>query len=106
MMSTCRGSDAFSGTSSKSPLRRLLMSDLFKRLKPRERSGSKPRCHRLTHGAATQVSARLTALAGPFGRVLPPDHWMPQGFDDLEEAQLDKAPRLLDIRVGKQLRVW
>jgi len=31
---------------------------------------------------------------------------MPQGFKDLEEAQLDKAPRLINATLGRQLRVW
>lgn len=63
------------------------MSDLLRRLKAKERRGSKPRCHLLTNGAADQVAARLTVFAAPFGRVSPGDHWMPQGFDDVEEAQ-------------------
>ncbi len=31
---------------------------------------------------------------------------MPQGFDDLEEAELDRAPRLIDAKIGKRLRDW
>lgn len=82
------------------------MSDLLQRLKPKERRGSKPRCHLLTNGSADQVAARLTELATPFGHVSPYDHWMPQGFDDLEEAQLHKVPRLINAEIGKGLREW
>jgi len=37
------------------------MSDLLKSLRPKERRGSKPRCHLLTHGSPDVVSARLTS---------------------------------------------
>ncbi len=82
------------------------MSDLLQRLKPKERRGSKPRCHLLTHGSADEVAARLTSLATPFARVSAGDRWMPQGFDEPEEAQLHRAPRLLDPEIGAQLGAW
>ena len=82
------------------------MSDLLERLKPRERRGSKPRCHLLTHGSADDVAIRLTSLAAPLARVSPDDRWMPQGFDEPEEAQLHRAPRLLEPRIGTQLGEW
>jgi hypothetical protein len=82
------------------------MDDLLQRLKPKERRGSKPRCHWLTHGSADQVSTRLTALVAPFGNVSSGGCWMPQGFDHLEEAELDRAPRLIDPRIGRELREW
>jgi hypothetical protein len=82
------------------------MTGFLQRLKPRERRGSKPRCHMLTEGAADAVAARLTALGAPFLTVGPSDHWMPQGFFDLEEAQLDKAPRLLTPAVSARLGEW
>ena len=82
------------------------MSELLQRLKPRERRGSKPRCHLLTHGSADEVAARLTSLAAPFARVSAGDRWMPQGFDEPEEAQLHRAPRLLDPEIGTQLGEW
>ena len=82
------------------------MSDLLQRLNRRERRGSKPRCHLLTHGLADEVAARLTSLAAPFARVSADDRWMPQGFDKPEEAQLNRAPRLLDHEVGAQLGAW
>ena len=82
------------------------MSDLLQRLKPKERRGSKPRCHFLTHGSPEQIADNLNQLLAPFGSVSPADRWMPHGFDDVEEAQLHKAPGLLDARIGKQLREW
>ena len=77
-----------------------LMTDLLRRLKWKERRGSKPRCHLLTSGSLDEVAARLTALSAPFGHVSPAERWMPQGFDSLGEAQLDKALRLVDAVVG------
>ncbi len=82
------------------------MSDLLQRLKPKERRGSKPRCHFLIHGSADEVAARLTALAAPFARVSAGDRWMPQGFDQLGEAQLHKAPRLLEPGIRAELSAW
>ena len=82
------------------------MSDLLLRLKSRERRGSKPRCHLLTHGSADEVAVRLTSLVAPFAHVSTGDRWMPQGFDEREEAQLHKAPRLLDPVIGTQLGEW
>ncbi len=82
------------------------MSDLLLRLKPKERRGSKPRCHLLTHGSADEVAARLTSLATSFARVSAGDRWMPQGFDEPEEAELNRAPRLLDPGIGAQLGAW
>lgn len=82
------------------------MNDLLLALKAKERRGSKPRCHLLTHGSPGDVAARLTALAGPFASVAGSDRWMPQGFTDLEEAQLHKAPRLLPLVISARLREW
>jgi hypothetical protein len=75
-------------------------------LKPKWRRGSKPRYHFLTHGSAEEVAERLTALIAPFGNVRPTDNWMPQGFDDLDEAPLHNAPRLLPADVSQQLLSW
>ena len=58
-----------------------------KKLKPK---GSKPRCNWLTHGTPEQVASRLTKLVEPYGTVLVKDHWMPEGFCQIEEAELDK----------------
>ena len=76
------------------------------RLARNQRRGSKPRCHLLTHGSKEQVAARLTALIAPWGQVRPSDAWKPEGFDNLEEAQLHKAPRLLEDGVSQQLQSW
>jgi hypothetical protein len=82
------------------------MDDPIQRLKASERRGSKPRCHLMTTGSRESVAHRLTALIEPFGEVSAQDRWMPQGFDNVQEAQLDKAPCLLDPKFGKQLRDW
>lgn len=82
------------------------MNDLLQRLKPKERRGSKPRCHFLTHGSPGQVAENLTQFISPFGSVSPGDRWMPRGFDNIEEAQLDSVPGLLDAKTAAQLREW
>jgi hypothetical protein len=46
------------------------MSELLKRLGSKERRGSKPRCHWLTHGPAEAVASRLTASRSPLGKRL------------------------------------
>jgi len=51
------------------------MSDLVKRLCPKEQRASKPRRHLLTHGPRDLVAERLSALAAPFATVFPYDHW-------------------------------
>lgn len=82
------------------------MSSLLERLKPKERRGSKPRCHLLTHGSPDAVAARLTALAVPHASVSASDFWMPQGFDDTDEATLPEAERLLPVDVRSGLKRW
>ena len=82
------------------------MSILLERLKPKERRGSKPRCHLLTHGAPDAVAARLTALVAPFASVAPSDRWMPQGFEQTIEATLPEAERLLTADVRLELQRW
>lgn len=82
------------------------VSDMLNSLDPKGRRGSKLRCHLLTHGTPAEVAPRLDELAGRFAAVTPDDRWMPQGFDELEEAQLDRAPRLLDPELGSELRRW
>lgn len=83
-----------------------MTSDLMRKLSPKERRGSKPRCHILTHGIQSEVAARLTELTAPFGIVSSNDAWMPDGFGALEEAQLHRAPRLLDDARREQLKSW
>ncbi|MFH1372369.1 MAG: hypothetical protein ABII79_01020 [bacterium] len=83
------------------------MNNLLQSLKPNNRTGSKPRCHLLTHGTAEQVAERLTGLIAPWGLVAATDKWMPQGFDVVEEAQLHNAQRLLDEEpYGQALKSW
>jgi len=80
--------------------------ELLALLKPKQRRGSRPRCHLLTHGAPEEVAARLTGLVAPFGRVRSEDRWLPRGFDDLEEAKLGKTPGFLPEQVGEAVTDW
>ena len=82
------------------------MDSLLEKLKPKARTGSKPRCHWLTHGAPGQVASRLNALAEPRGSVTADDHWVPEGFCRIKEAQLDKAAKLLPKQDRDELRSW
>jgi hypothetical protein len=82
------------------------MNPLLARLGPKERRGSKPRCHWLTHGAPAAVAERLNALASPWATVCPTDRWMPEGFEVTQEAELPKASRLLDIDLRRRLSQW
>lgn len=82
------------------------MTDLLQKLGPKQRKGSKARCHLLTHGTPDQIAKRLTNLIEPYGSVSTTDKWMPRGFDDLEEAQLHKADRLLEVNLQYQLKSW
>ncbi len=82
------------------------MKDLLLCLKPKQRKGSKPRCHWLTHGTRKQVAKRLTKLTSPWGTVSANDHWMPEGFCDIEEAQLHKATKLLPQEHCDKLTKW
>jgi hypothetical protein len=67
------------------------MSILLERLKRNQQRGSKPRCHLLTHGSPDAVAAKLTALVAPFASVAQSDCWMPQGFENTDEATLPEA---------------
>ena len=83
------------------------MNTLLQILKPNQKTGSKPRCHLLTHGTPEQVAERLTKLISPWGSVAKTDNWMPQGFDVVKEAQLHNAERLLDVnQYGQVLKSW
>ena len=82
------------------------MNDLLNKLNPRDRKGSKPRCHWLTHGAREEVANRLTRLIEPYGTVSANDRWMPEGFGRIEEARLDRAPELLPKKDRDTLRDW
>ena len=83
------------------------VNDLLIKLKRRkDRKGSKPRCHWLTHGLREQVANRLTELVEPWGTVSGEDQWMPEGFCRTEEARLDNASRLLTEKECVGLREW
>ena len=45
-------------------------------------------------------------LAEPWGSVSAGDYWMPKGFDQVEEAQLHQAPRLLRPQDCEVLGDW
>ena len=81
------------------------MDSLLEKLRRDRRKGSTSRCHWLTHGSPGQVASRLNALAEP-GCVSADDHWMPEGFDHVEEAQLHQAPRLLPRQDCEALGDW
>jgi hypothetical protein len=83
------------------------MNSLLSRLSSRAQKGSKPRCHLLTHGDRSTIAKSLTKLIEPFGIISVYDQWMPQGFDDVEEAQLHNAPSLLPLKdFGQVLSSW
>ncbi|SRR5713101_1896848 len=82
------------------------MTNLLELLKPKERRGSKPRCHLLTHEAPDAVATRLTELVAPFASVAPSDRWMPQGFEDTDEATLPEAERMSPSNVRCELKRW
>ena len=82
---------------------------LLQRLPGNQQRGSKPRCHFLTHGSREQVASRLTGLINPWGIVVPDDKWMPEGFEMMTEAQLDKDQAACLISEEKHrmaLRDW
>lgn len=67
----------------------------FPKLKRNQQRGSKPRCHLLTSGTREEVARRLTSLIEPWGEVRVASSWMPNGFEDCEEAQLHRAERII-----------
>ncbi len=82
------------------------MKDLLLCLKPKQRKGSNPRCHWLTHGTRKQVAKRLTKLTSPWGIVSENDYWMPEGFCDIKEVQLHTATGLLPCKIRDKLDDW
>lgn len=83
------------------------MCDLLHLLPEDAQRGSKPRCHSLTHGPRDEVAARLTGRIQPYGTVRAENHWMPEGFDSTEEAQLHRASTLIKSEEQrKALRSW
>lgn len=81
------------------------MNNLLAKLGRNEQRGSKPRCHYLTHGSRRDVAARLTSLAAPFAAVSPDDCWMPDGFNEVREAQLHKG-NLVEKAARDTLSTW
>jgi hypothetical protein len=82
------------------------MTNLLEKLQENQGRGSKPRCHWLTHGESDQVAARLAKLIESWGEVSKQDHWMPEGFNQTEEAELHKAEQLLAKDERDQIRAW
>jgi hypothetical protein len=72
-------------------------------LRANQRRGSKPRCHVLTHGSRDDVAKRLNLLMEPWGHVSPDtDHWMPEGFVAVDEAQLGTSTLLIPSEKQRQ----
>ena len=79
----------------------------FPQLKEKQQTGSKVRCHLLTHGTKAEVAHRLTRLIEPFGEVLAADSWMPEGFAQCDEAQLHTSERIItDPKLRTSLLSW
>ncbi len=74
------------------------MSDELLKLTVKARKGSKPRCHWLTHGDRELVARRLSELVGSRGSVTKEDRWLPIGFENIDEPQLDKSELVLPCR--------
>jgi len=79
---------------------------LFPRLNRKEQRGSKPRCHLLTRGSDQDVAERLTGIVAPFATVSASDHWMPSGFDSVQECQLHRRSSVLDSDLCGKLAAW
>jgi len=83
------------------------MNNLLQKLESKQRTGSKARCHLLTHGSPEVIAERLTKMTAARGFVAATDCWMPLGFDDVNEAQLHNAPRLRVVNPHSQaLNSW
>ncbi|PLX92377.1 MAG: hypothetical protein C0621_09610 [Desulfuromonas sp.] len=70
--------------------REMMDMGLMSKLPIKARKGSKPRCHLLCHGEKEIVAKKLSELIRPHGEISADDIWLPQGFNDIEEAQLGK----------------
>ena len=82
------------------------MTELLAQLRRNQQRGSKPRCHGLTHGDSARRAATLTGLIAPWGEVGSDDVCVPDGFNDVREAQLHTAVRLLTDGVRSALASW
>ncbi len=78
----------------------------FPELGKRSQRGSKPRCHLFTDGSRAEVAARLTTLVKPYGSVSSNHHWIPAGFDDVDEMQLHKPNALIPYETSRKLKKW
>lgn len=72
----------------------------------RARRGSKPRCHLLTDVSRELVADTLSKLIQPYGRVEAKDSWMPNGFAEAKEAELDKPTGMMEYNLVNELRFW
>ena len=91
---------------SNTPVSPASVSSLMQKLDTRAQRGSKPRRHWLAHGTRSEVAGRLTGLAQGWGTVSDKDNWMPDGFCQPEEAELDKTPGFLPEAERRKLRDW
>jgi len=82
------------------------VTDLLAQLRRNQQRGSKPRCHGLTHGDLARRAGTLTELIAPWGEVSLDDFCMPEGFNDVGEAQLHAAVRLLPDGIRSVLASW
>lgn len=78
----------------------------FPELNDEAQRGSKPRCHLLTDGFPTEVAGRLTHLVSPHGFVSSRLCWAPDGFDDVEELQIQKPNALISDEKSRELEDW
>jgi hypothetical protein len=82
------------------------VTDLLAQLRRNQQRGSKPRCHGLTHGDAARRASTLTEMIAPWGDVRLDEVCMPDGFNDVGEAQLRAASRLLPDGIRSALASW
>jgi len=87
-------------------LRARFVNDLLYNLPKDRQRGSKPRCHWITEGRPEEVASRLTRLIAPWGEVTANDRWMPQGFEQTDEAELHKATSLLSPKHCQEIKNW
>src|SRR5439155_20733876 len=79
----------------------------FPQLKEKQQTGSKVPCPLLTCGTKAEVAGRLTTLIKDFGEVRATDSWMPDGFNQCDEAQVHTAERIIpDPELRASLFRW
>ncbi|MBN2437346.1 MAG: hypothetical protein JXL20_01970 [Deltaproteobacteria bacterium] len=82
------------------------MHDILEKLGDKQRRGSKPRCHWLTHGDKAVVAERLTKLLAPWGKVTSKNKWLPDGFENTTEAELIHPRGWVPENIPPQLKEW